>query len=503
MRIQLDNHLYLEEAQGVWYLTSTEPYKVAWKTDIPQLVTAWRHYAGPCSAELKAAHDKNAKLEQELKEAQEKLAAHALAFRPAKHGWSVPIHSNPDGSTTWAPLADVVKAYNQREVDAKAAQDKIAKLEQEVQSWKTGQRCATQHIMKECYESRLNDIADLRKRCDELEAKNAEILKENAETANHLVAGRERLEKIAMQAAQLTGCRKAIKELEDKVAAYEEHVVIGLGQKVLLKHNMAVSLSEALEERRELKVRVFHLEKELKNQKPGPPNVSWVVHGNELQLFHQGVLCCSVDSEGLVRVTGKTLWRSTHFKHYNDVETLYTQAGKLDELAQENKKLAANVREYEALLEGVMVARGEELTVTHKGKPVRWCVDGTVKVFAHDATWHDKEGNPHQVASLVAKVETLTRELALARPTFDEWVERIKKARGFKVQIATKDGAGISVYACLSPTSYMLSPLGGDMLGIPPLSGLDSEWQVWKYDPDATNSARQVRDWVKKQKVQE
>lgn len=430
MRIQLDNHLYLEEAQGVWYLTSTEPYKVAWKTDIPQLVTAWRHYAGPCSAELKAAHDKNAKLEQEL-------------------------------SALKAKRAETIAGWEKDSAD----------------SYQKGVRI------------------------HELEKQNAELQKERDETANHLHAGRERLEKIAMQAAQLTGCRKAIKELEDKVAAYEEHVVIGLGQKVLLKHNMAVSLSEALEERRELKVRVFHLEKELKNQKPGPPNVSWVVHGNELQLFHQGVLCCSVDSEGLVRATGKTLWRSAHNKHYNDVETLYTQTGKLDELAQENKKLAANVREYEALLEGVMVARGEELTVTHKGKPVRWCVDGTVKVFAHDATWHDKEGNPHQVASLVAEVETLKRELALARPTFDEWVERIKKAEIYAVELAK--GKHCSVWACLGVDEYLPTYDAKMLLGLPDVYGLTNRWGVCKRDDVGSGYMVRTREWSKRQKVQE
>lgn len=459
MRIQLDNHLYLEEAQGVWYLTSTEPYKVAWKTDIPQLVTAWRDYSA-C-------------------------------------GWK------------------------KIEAELKAAQEKTAELEQEVRSWKTGQRCATQHIMKECYESRLNDIADLRKRCDELEARNAELQKERDETANHLHAGRERLEKIAMQAAQLTGCRKAIKELEDKVAAYEEHVVIGLGQKVLLKHNMAVSLSEALEERRELKVRVFHLEKELKNQKPGPPNVSWVVHGNELQLFHQGVLCCSVDSEGLVRVTGKTLWRSTHVKHYNDVETLYTQAGKLDELAQENKKLAANVSDYEELLEGIEIKRGETVTITFRDKHVSWWADGTfnvldaaarrhviqwcpnntVNVWTHDTTWHDAAGTPNQVASLVADVETLKRELALARPTFEEWVERIKKAEIYAVELAK--GKHCSVWACLGVEEYLPTYDAKMLLGLPDVYGLTNRWGVYKRDDVGSGYMVRTREWAKRQKVQE
>lgn len=567
MRIQLDNHLHLEEENGNWYLTSTESGKVAWKATISQLVCAWKRY---CS--LDHASDAPA-LQAEL-ERYRKLA------KPYGDDWMIAYKVEPK-CTSRASLSVLAEAM---EV-AMATRDRIQELEGELASWKTGQHCAIQHVKKEYYESGLNDMADLRRRyaeleqellslkttrdraqelekevislrrqaecwtsqyqkehkkkddrnqrIEELEKQNAdlaqqlesakktrdeitekwtrldrfvyarpdgvvmvrsidvadssvtELLTSRDEAANHIRSGRERLERIAAQATTIAAQKS-------ELALYEERLRISNGR-VYLRNGVGETLDGVLEQRRLLKEDAAELQRKLAEHPKIPTWASVGVVNDEFWVYFKGVQCCVVTPDGAVKSTGKALWRSAHTHSYRDVESALNAF----------EKATANAKETEALLEGVRIARGDKLSVTYNGNQVQWWAD-TVKVWAHDTTWYDKDLNPHQVASLVADVETLKRELALARPTWQQWVERIKASPGFKCKIA--EGEGTAVWACLGACAYFPSSKARELLDMPDIQCLDNMWQVWTHEVSASAAIRATKQWAekaKKQKVQE
>ena len=442
MRIQLDNHLHLEEESGNWYLSSTESGKVAWKASISQLVCAWKRY---CSLDHTAPASDVPALQAEL-ERYRKLATHEGG------GWMV-TYEVKNGLYSRARLSALAEAMEDRN-KYYATRDRIQELEGELASWKTGQHCAIQHVKKEYYESGLNDMADLRRRYAELEqellslefcdlpveglveryhamqAELTELQKERDEAANHLHSGRERLEKIAAQAATIAAQKSELN-------AYEERLRVSNGR-VYLRNGVGETLDGVLEQRRLLKDELAKLKAKTAHcEFPSWASVGTV--NDEFWVYYKGLQCCAVTPDGVVKSTGKALWRSAHNHSYRDVESALNAF----------EKVAANAKETEALLKDVSILRTDALTVKHRDQTVQWCADG-LKVWAHDATWHDAAGNPHQVASLASDVETLKRELALARPTWQQWVERIKASPGLKVMIA--EGDDTAVWACLGAT---------------------------------------------------